>query len=348
MATPCGGLSLEDALENLRSAWRNLEAAAEVQRAALEAQRQQLVDEQRRLDEGFSELHAERQEIQKRKADAERQQQQLSEKLSGASCNGNDVVGLNFGGERVVSVKRSLLQQFEDSMLSCMFSGRYEGQLDRDKDGNVFFDYSPSVMIPLIEHLRLHRDAAPGCPAPLPVIPKEHNSAWASMVSYLGLEGIFTTIFSGIRAGLPVADLRGWTLLESKPYSCPTTMSDFLVPAQETGATALLLGARLSGSDELAIAAMGSVDVITAEKDDSSTQLHNGVHWYCERGKSMGFSPTETVNLGFADVHDPSCSLRLSWHLTGRGGFRAGTCLKLNDSEEWEKVVFAGTVRFSD
>ena len=60
-----------------------------------------------------------------------------------------------------MKVMRSLLLQFEDSMLARMFSGRYEGQLDKDNESNAFFDYSANIMVPLIEHLRLLRDSPP-------------------------------------------------------------------------------------------------------------------------------------------------------------------------------------------
>merc|ERR1719510_1421162 len=94
------------------------------------------------------------------------------------SAGRNDLIGLNLGGERVVKVKRSLLLQIEGSMLASMFSGRYEEQLDRDEHGNVFFDYSASVMMPLIEFLRLSRDT--GCTehVPLPQIESERQEAW--------------------------------------------------------------------------------------------------------------------------------------------------------------------------
>ena len=36
---------------------------------------------------------------------------------------------------------------FPDSMLAHMFSGRHEDSLDRDASGNVFFDYSPALMV---------------------------------------------------------------------------------------------------------------------------------------------------------------------------------------------------------
>ena len=41
---------------------------------------------------------------------------------------------------------------FPDSMLAHMFSGRHEDTLDRDASGNVFFDYSPAVMVRCCTH----------------------------------------------------------------------------------------------------------------------------------------------------------------------------------------------------
>merc|ERR1711933_232047 len=69
----------------------------------------------------------------------------------------NDIVGLNMGGEKTVQVKRSLLTQFDGSFLASMFSGRWEDQITRDKDGNTFFDEPPEVMMPLVESPRVPR-----------------------------------------------------------------------------------------------------------------------------------------------------------------------------------------------
>merc|ERR1719188_2931285 len=99
----------------------------------------------------------------------------------------NDLLCLNFGGERTIQVKRSLLLQFEDSMLAAMFSGRYEEQLERDQEGNIFLDYSPGVMMPLIEFLRRRRDACESNRTPLPEVPQSERSAWNVMVDFFGL-----------------------------------------------------------------------------------------------------------------------------------------------------------------
>ena len=77
-----------------------------------------------------------------------------------------DLVGLNFGGERAVMVKRSLLLQFEGSVLADMFSGQPSGRLDRDGSGNFFFDYFADIMVPLVEFPRLYRDIRGLAPLP--------------------------------------------------------------------------------------------------------------------------------------------------------------------------------------
>ena len=87
----------------------------------------------------------------------------------------NDIVGLNFGGERLVKVKRSLLLQFKGSLLAQLFSAPRAALLDRDDQGNIFLDYSASVMMPLIEFLRLNRDMD-GL-APLPQIGHSRQSS---------------------------------------------------------------------------------------------------------------------------------------------------------------------------
>lgn len=159
---------------------------------------------------------------------------------------------------------------------------------------------------------------------------------------------ISPTLFSGIKQKLQIEDLVGWTLVHCKPYSHATTLADF-EPPEELRGGALLLGARRTGRDFLAVGAMGNADAITEETEGPrGTHFHNGVHWYCWRGKSIGFSPRATVTLhqwAAADEHDPQSPERLSWRLNGRGGYRAGTTLDLASSNGWEKLIFATALR---
>lgn len=62
------------------------------------------------------------------------------------------VVRINVGGEKIVEVARRTLTFFPDSMLGCMFSGRFE--VLYDKDGNVFLDRPYKYFSYVIEYLR--------------------------------------------------------------------------------------------------------------------------------------------------------------------------------------------------
>merc|ERR1712018_437654 len=125
-----------------------------------------------------------------------------------------------------------------------------------------------------------------------------------------------TTILSGIHLDVKIADLHGWTMFFSKPYSHPTRIGDF-TPPEDCPGNALIVGARWAGSDTLALAAMGLAEVITASTEDDATHLHNGVWWYCRPAYSIGFAPNSVVDLSLADVSHEECPYRLSWRLRG-------------------------------
>lgn len=268
-----------------------------------------------------------------------------------------DVVGLNFGGERTIMVKRAILLQFKGSRLARMFDGSGD-KLDHDKDGNVFFDYSPSVMMPLIEYLRLYRDLPSGAAVPVPPIPPRDLRAWNAMVEHMGLGGRLAvtapgienekseiTTFTGIRTDVKASDLKGWTLLFSKPAVDKITVQDFVVPLHLDG-TALLLGARRPGADTLIVAAMGDASVITHQTEDKSTRFHNGVYWYCSKNRSIGFAP-DRLGIGSHDFYDAhEGELRLSWPFVeyGKAGCRAGANTQVQ--YKLEKLLFISQASF--
>jgi len=230
-------------------------------------------------------------------------------------------------------------------MLAAMFSGRHDDRMDRDKDGNVFLDYSAAVITSLIEFLRLRRDepdrnevlrALPGPPG--------HADSFDSMVRFFGLSYYATFKFNGIQENLPIEDLHGWQMIFSETYNHKTRLADFEPPSHLAGGS-LLVGARRTGSKTLALAAMGNSEVVTSRTRDDATNLHNDVYWYCNPSKSIGFAPQSHVTLGCADTTDQRCTKRLSWNLMHTGGWRAGAACTLYDSSEWEKVIFASPVK---
>jgi hypothetical protein len=54
-----------------------------------------------------------------------------------------------------VSVHRQILTSVEGSLLSLMFSGRWDDSTWKDKDGNFLIDFPPDLVLPMINYLRL-------------------------------------------------------------------------------------------------------------------------------------------------------------------------------------------------
>lgn len=75
----------------------------------------------------------------------------------------HDDVMLNIGGERLVTVARSTLTQFKESMLGAMFSGRHE--LATDSNGRVYLNRDPKYFDYVLEYLRSGGKAPSSLPA---------------------------------------------------------------------------------------------------------------------------------------------------------------------------------------
>lgn len=97
-----------------------------------------------------------------------------------------DIVEINVGGE-VMASKRGTLLLAKDTLLEAMFSGRWEGSLERDAAGRVFLDFSPVPFRALLSHLRVLRDAGPDTRIKFPGVPPEYQAEFDSMVKYLEL-----------------------------------------------------------------------------------------------------------------------------------------------------------------
>mmetsp|Transcript_111447 Transcript_111447/g.355667 ORF Transcript_111447/g.355667 Transcript_111447/m.355667 type:complete len:243 (+) Transcript_111447:3-731(+) len=97
------------------------------------------------------------------------------------------IIGVNMGGH-VIQVKRDLFLQLDGNKLSAMVSRWWSG-LDRDEAGNVFFDYSPEVMMPLIEWLRELRDTIPGQPVSPAHVQEPYRLAFVKMMLCFSFPG---------------------------------------------------------------------------------------------------------------------------------------------------------------
>ena len=98
----------------------------------------------------------------------------------------NDIINLNVGGKKLTT-RRSTLCQVKDSLLATMFSGRWEDNIERDKDGAVFFDFNPQHFILILNYLRVKKIETPENPPPLPKVPEDQSESFNSLVRYLGL-----------------------------------------------------------------------------------------------------------------------------------------------------------------
>jgi hypothetical protein len=104
---------------------------------------------------------------------------------------GDQIVELNIGGENITT-HRSTLCAVQGSMLAAMFSGRWEEQLQKDKDGRYFLDHDPYCVRKIIDFLRSKKIEDPDDPMPLPIINPEKKNEFSRIVKYLGLVEMFT------------------------------------------------------------------------------------------------------------------------------------------------------------
>eukprot|EP00435_Cladocopium_sp_Y103_P020022 s541_g4.t2 len=148
--------------------------------------------------------------------------------------------------------------------------------------------------------------------------------------------------FRGVLENLPTDLLIGWTVHYHDAYSAPTRAQDLASLPQGSN---VVVAATNADSDDagisLDVSACGKSDAVTAICARWQTTAHNGVLWYLEPGKAFGFadrSELRTDRRRGADTAEGQ--LRISWHLDGHGGYRAGSLECLNHDNSWRKLVF--------
>lgn len=89
--------------------------------------------------------------------------------------------------------------QVEGSVLSAMFSGRWEQSLDHDSQGHIFLDLDPYCFERIITYLRSRsRDMALGLDTAEPMIECSKQHIYTQLIDYLGL----TSVMKGTGAAL--------------------------------------------------------------------------------------------------------------------------------------------------
>ncbi len=140
---------------------------------------------------------------------------------------------------------------------------------------------------------------------------------------------------------VPISQLGQFTVCMDVPYSDYTDQAKLAACANDPNQY-VAVGAKLAGSDTLALVAIARASDVFAQHCDA--RLANGAYWYncVVAGKqSFGFAPSSSINLGDADTIPDQCDYRLSWHTYGSyGGWRAGCTTFLDSSTSYYKQIY--------
>ncbi len=108
----------------------------------------------------------------------------------------------------------------------------------------------------------------------------------------------------------------------------------------------LIVGCREVGSFSLKVAAQGAREDVFRDVGAGAQAAHvvEGVAWYYDQDSSWGFAPAGApIDRRACDQGDGQGLDRLCWHTdNGRmnGGWRCGPTTGLNNSVDWEKLVY--------
>lgn len=154
----------------------------------------------------------------------------------------------------------------------------------------------------------------------------------------------------------------GWTQIYRDTYGAPGCCSStdgIAVSSMFAGhGNYVIIGGIAHGSSTIDVmAAVSWADFITYTPIDT-THAANGALWY-NNGFSLGFAGLgDVIQQSSADVAGPGERDRLSWHTTDPlgaqdpsvlaaniwGGWRSGDNLGLNDSADWDRIIFTADV----
>jgi predicted transcriptional regulator len=152
-----------------------------------------------------------------------------------------------------------------------------------------------------------------------------------------------------------VVESGGWALCWSGTYGGTDLLSNITTACDQEY---ILYAGGLTNNSNLMLLAAGKREMVFTIQSNMSNQtiLENGSYWYFNTGMgSLGFAPNNTIQQNSADVYAAwggnldDGSLRLSWH-TGHcgneqicGGWRVGTIVGLNGSNEYTRYIYEST-----
>ena len=162
------------------------------------------------------------------------------------------------------------------------------------------------------------------------------DSTWRKVI-YVKTDPLFRIV-----RDYAISDLtsQGFKLCYDAPFSHSTSQTS-LNNCNYHPEAKVFIGAVNGDSGKFAVAAGGVAGKVFAKTASTEAALlSNGVYWYNVDGKSFGFSPNSRIFLADADTYDINSESRLSWHVNGDGGWRAGSANSLSDDDNWRKVIY--------
>ena len=148
--------------------------------------------------------------------------------------------------------------------------------------------------------------------------------------------------YYGIHLNYRIDTFKAFELVYSYKYSHYTTLSELTTIRDNNLGKLVCVGARYKDAEELSLVACGDIEqVFTPTSGHTTAHLHEGVWWYMCPNRSFGFSFVKEIDLQSAD-YEPTTykNMRLSWHLMGQGGYRAGEAIHLNGNNAWYKIIY--------
>jgi hypothetical protein len=94
-------------------------------------------------------------ELEKEEKQLELDRQKFEEeKETPKPVDHTDIFQLNVGGEIIITTRQTLMK-ISESTLYILFNGRWDHQLPKDQNGNIFFDFNPIHFRHLLDQLQI-------------------------------------------------------------------------------------------------------------------------------------------------------------------------------------------------
>lgn len=133
--------------------------------------------------------------IEKRKLSEEKKAFKKEKRAVYGNTEPSDVIPLNIGGNKTITVLRRTLTSIPGSMLASRFSGIWDDSLEKDRDGNFFIDQRFELFEPLINYLRDRANGTVLYPLPSPTFENAKDKIdFYRMLEYYSLtHGVYPT-----------------------------------------------------------------------------------------------------------------------------------------------------------